>query len=299
MIHYIYKITFLCGYPCGRYYLGKRSFHGNDLTKDRYAGSGNFCRDYYKQYGKRLGETYLKEIIEINPSAEINDDRENIVIGDKWKTDPLCMNLIGGGTANFGSDHKERVKKSVLQYDLSGNLIKEYESIAAAAGSVNALAANVSNSCRKRHKTCSGFLWRFSNDPLTKEELKTLNIRSIPIKQYTPDLKFIKEWSSIKEASETLKISAASIGAVCNHSSKRHTAGGFVWSFFNEEPQNNSISVYREAKKVAQCKKDGCIIKIYDSIREAARKMKCCAATIRNACNKDLMVYGYKWKFVK
>jgi hypothetical protein len=82
MIHYIYKIIFLRGYPTGRYYLGKRSYHGTDISKDRYTGSGNFPKEYFRIYGKREGDTYIKEIIEINPTVSINKDREKIIIGD-------------------------------------------------------------------------------------------------------------------------------------------------------------------------------------------------------------------------
>ena len=53
MIHYIYKIHFLCGYPSGRYYIGRHSHRGKTLDNDKYTGSGNFCKDYFKQYGKK------------------------------------------------------------------------------------------------------------------------------------------------------------------------------------------------------------------------------------------------------
>lgn len=82
MVHYIYKIHFLCGFPSGRYYIGRHTHKGNDLSKDKYTGSGNFCKAYFKKYGKKEGITYIKEILEINPSKQINLYRENIVIGD-------------------------------------------------------------------------------------------------------------------------------------------------------------------------------------------------------------------------
>lgn len=74
--YYIYKIHFLCGFPSGRYYIGKRTYQGVEISRDRYTGSGNFCEAYFKKYGKTEGETFIKEILEINPSKKINDDRE-------------------------------------------------------------------------------------------------------------------------------------------------------------------------------------------------------------------------------
>ena len=81
MIHYIYRIDFLFGEP-GRYYLGKRSYRGKNINKDKYSGSGNFCFEYYKKYGCVINETYRKTIIEINETFEDNRKREEIIIGN-------------------------------------------------------------------------------------------------------------------------------------------------------------------------------------------------------------------------
>ena len=98
MIHYIYKIVFLCGSPQYRYYIGKRSTGEYDNWKeDPYAGSGVFCDNYFSEYGKILNKTYRKECLEENESFEINWEREKYWIGDLWKLDPLCMNKIAGG----------------------------------------------------------------------------------------------------------------------------------------------------------------------------------------------------------
>lgn len=88
IIYYIYKIHFLRVFPSGRYYIGKHK-HLGSLNNDKYTGSGNFCKAYFKKYGKKEGITYIKEILEINPSEEINNEREELLIGDKYKTDPL------------------------------------------------------------------------------------------------------------------------------------------------------------------------------------------------------------------
>lgn len=81
MIHYIYRIDFLCGKP-GRYYLGKHSFRYKNLENSKYAGSGNFCKAYYAKYGKIKDKTYRKTIIEFNDDFETNRKREEIIIGD-------------------------------------------------------------------------------------------------------------------------------------------------------------------------------------------------------------------------
>jgi hypothetical protein len=48
-----------------------------------------------------------------------------------------------------------------------------------------------------------------------------------PIIQLSKHNEFIKEWPSLKEASQTLNIKSGDISKVCN--GKQKTAGGFVW----------------------------------------------------------------------
>ena len=119
VIHYIYKIHFLCGYPSGRYYIGKHTHNGADLSTDRYTGSGVFCFHYFKKYGRKPGITYIKEILEINPSKKINDDRELFYIGNLSDDDPLCMNISIGKS---GATH------TVFQYSKKGEFIAKYDS---------------------------------------------------------------------------------------------------------------------------------------------------------------------------
>ncbi|QQV90513.1 HNH endonuclease [Polaribacter phage Danklef_1] len=50
--------------------------------------------------------------------------------------------------------------KPVLQFDLKGNLIKEYDSITIAAKVTNVFAQNISYACNGKYKQAKGFLWK-------------------------------------------------------------------------------------------------------------------------------------------
>ncbi|MGM9963986.1 MAG: hypothetical protein ACI32Z_02450 [Clostridium sp.] len=113
-VHYIYKITLLQGSLKNCYYLGKKSSkvpqyaQGGNVEKfvvdnpmfDSYSGSGVIPINYFKKYGKILGETFLKEIILFSKDSLENCLNEELVIADKYKTDPLCINLVKGGKLN-------------------------------------------------------------------------------------------------------------------------------------------------------------------------------------------------------
>lgn len=295
MIHYIYKIVFLRGYPCGRYYLGKRSYEGSDLSNDKYSGSGSFCKAYFKAYGKKLGDTYLKEIIEINPNAEINRLREIEIIGDKYKTDPLCMNIISGGS---GGDNY--TAQSVIQYNLEGEVVAIYPSEMRAFEATNINNSSISNACINKNTIAGGFIWRFVNEPLKKSELENIIIHSKPIKQYTENGIFIKDWDSAKSAEEELGIQSASIIAVCKGTNKkRHTAGGYLWSYYNKEPINNKTVAYKGNRKILQIDpKTNEIIAKFNSLADAAKAVNGNFQGIQRVCNGLRKKHrDFVWKF--
>lgn len=55
-----------------------------------------------------------------------------------------------------------------------------------------------------------------------------------PIIQYDINGNFIKEWSSIKLASESLGLHSGTIGRVCSEKHMHKTCGGFKWEFKNK-----------------------------------------------------------------
>lgn len=91
------------GRLAGHYYYGK---HTTNKLNDNYIGSGKILTSYYKKYGKIEGETYIKEIIQFYNSIEELNKAEYELIGDKWKTDPLCLNLKQGGEGGNGHVNK-------------------------------------------------------------------------------------------------------------------------------------------------------------------------------------------------
>lgn len=56
---------------------------------------------------------------------------------------------------------------------------------------------------------------------------------SIPINQYDLKDNFIKQWNSMKEAQETLKISRGNICLCCQ--GKRNKTGGYKWRYANND----------------------------------------------------------------
>lgn len=309
--HYIYKIIFLCGYPTGRYYLGKRTYRGKNLQNDPYKGSGNFCRAYFKKYGGIYGETYLKEIIEINPSRTINREREKVIIGDLWYTDPLCMNQRHGGDGGAILGHETKsstkikiakaVSKPILQYDYKGNLIKEWPNIDSASKYYKIRKTNIADCCKKRILIYHDCIWRFTNDPLTENDILILN--APVISKFTLDGDFVENYSSIHFAAVLNNITDKNVLNCCEH--KKRTAKEFTYRYWEEVKNLKHIELPKAAKcgrKVNCYTKDGIFIKTYPGLKDAARAVAnneitgyknilyCCKGNKKSA-------YGYVWRY--
>lgn len=295
IIYYIYKIHFLCGFPSGRYYIGKHKHIGN-LDKDKYTGSGNFCKAYFKKYGKKNGITYIKEILEINPSEEINNRREEILIGNKYQTDPLCMNLISGGAGQITTGE---LSKSVVQYNYYGDFVQEYNSQIEAAHAIGLECSSaISKCCITRQGSAGGFIWRFKDDPAPT--INDINIHSVPIIQYDKNGNIISIYSSIKEASKITKTNIDSISSCCSH--KRKSGGGYIWRKYNDplNPASLKKDKFWGKRKVRQYTLNGDYIKTFNSVKEASIEINAPWQAIQRVCmGKRKTSHGYKWEYDK
>lgn len=287
VIHYIYKIHFLCGFPAGRYYIGKHTHRGKDLSNDKYTGSGNFCYSYFRKYGKKEGVTYIKEILEINPSAKINNDREIYHIGNLWETDKLCMNQCPGG-----GPPPNRIQ--VYKYDLLGQYIGEYNSASEAAYDNDTSVRSVLLCCNVKLGSAGGYVWRYYKKD--KIDVDFSKLQSKPVSQYTKKGIFVKTYKSIKDAVEENGFKdSSSIGACCMR--KRNSAHGFIWRYLGDKDINTNLK-FAGNRKINQYDLDGNYIKTFNTLKDAGMEIGVPWQAIQRVCNgKRKTSHGYIWKY--
>lgn len=99
MNYYTYRIDFVDA----DYYYGRRQCEC-DPVDDKYYGSPvtHKCKWQTTEFKKTIINTYetLQEQV----------DAESELIGDKWKTDPKCLNNSAGGASYFHHKHTEESK---------------------------------------------------------------------------------------------------------------------------------------------------------------------------------------------
>jgi hypothetical protein len=126
-----------------------------------------------------------------------------------------------------------KLSKSVLQYDMDGNFIKEWESATLAAQHLNkSYGSAITECCRGYISNIYGYIWRHSDNPLPLPPKFVKRKNKVhhppyynPIDQYDMDRNFIKTWNNTKEAMIALNVKGIS---QCI-SGKYKSSGGFIW----------------------------------------------------------------------
>ena len=179
-------------------------------------------------------------------------------------------------------------KKIVLQYDLEGNLIKEWSS---AVSVYKKLKIKPEKCCRGVQKTTGGFIWRYK-DEWFDLGLNKLDKQSRQVSQYDLEGNWLRDFSSIKEAEELLDI--CNVGMSC--SGKYKSVGGYIWRYKGDDPPKKYSN--KTIRAVLQYDLLGNLIAEYDSLIEAANKTGSKSNCIQMCCvGKYKHSNNFIWKY--
>ena len=156
------------------------------------------CPHFYNAIHKYGWDNFEHEILFENLTVdEANEKEKELIEFYKSADDKFGYNIrFGGknaempesikkkiGDANRGKRHSEQTRekisqalvgkflgennpfaKTVVQYDLDGNFIKEWGSIADAAREVGTYTSKISNCCKGRRKETNGYIWKYKGE---------------------------------------------------------------------------------------------------------------------------------------
>ena len=104
------------------------------------------------------------------------------------------------------------------------------------------------------------------------------------VKQFSCDGAFIKEWSSITEASKKLNIDRANIGHCCAHKKNHTSAGNYIWRY-----KDDSIPIIKyTSDSICQLDLKGNLISIYKTAQEVSKITGVSPCSISHCCNKKI-----------
>lgn len=198
----------------------KKSFHLNKygyptihIQKDR------------KIYAYRIHRLVAQLFIE-NPYPEkfdcINhkdENRQNNFVENLEWCDRAYNNRYGSHIENIAKSHNKRI----IQYDLQGNKIREWESATIAARELGYSQSSINWCCLRKPKynTYKGFIWRYFGD----NDIRYKNGKSVCKCDDMGNI--IEEYINISTAAQSNNILITSITNCIKGRSK--TAGGFIW----------------------------------------------------------------------
>lgn len=134
----------------------------------------------------------------------------------------------------------------VQQYDMQGNLVKEWDSIVEINKKLGISKTGIVECCNNKMKSSGGFQWKYKLDNRKigvyyKEKSSTSFKKGIPSKnkgvgkreviQYDLKGKIVKVWGGVAIAEHALHIFG--VGFSCR--SKNNLAGGFQWKYYDDD----------------------------------------------------------------
>lgn len=280
-----------------------------------------------KNYKRQIKHNKIKSIFNSGYIPIIHKIYENLSESDALILEIRTIELIGkiidgkgplfnitdGGEGSSGYKHSEewksKLSKPVIQYDMNHNFIKEFDSIKDASLETKIKKQNIGACVNGKYKTSGGYIWVYKNEKdrlqghlknsfimpthkdVTKKKIAQSNIKSIL--QYDVGGKFIKEWSSIKEAAEFYKIKGSCISSCCSGVYK--TSSGFIWRY---KSHPIDVSPVYEYKKISQYDKSFIFIKEWNSAKEIEDVLGFNQINIRSCCRGvKKSCKGFIWRY--
>lgn len=269
---------------------------------------------------KIIRETGQKPIIQkifkdISKEKALNIENKVIkMIGRRdLKKGPLT-NLTDGGKMSYTQKNYNN-SNPILQFNLKGKFIKEYESKTEASDKLGFEYIFVNNEINENCETSYDYIWIYKSFFVKQnlEEPKTLpeyiliffdfKRTSISLVQFSKDGYFIKEWKSFAEVYKVLKIMHGQMRVSCE-AKGNNAAGNFIWRYrhdFGETIPYKINGVIKQNKKllkvkIAQFSETGDLIKIFDSTYEARKIFK--NNIMKTTLLKHLKAKGFYWRRV-
>lgn len=171
---------------CGKVYSMPRKNRKNQYSDTTNLVKLNITRNNYTYFKAHVGQQKAKTILLHRALAQTfipnpeNKEQVNHIDGNKQNNDLTNLEWVTPkenaqhawqmGLYNdppkfwkgkYGKDHIQ--SKPILQYDLNGKFIKEYDSTASAVRQTGINRESIKDCLRKKNKTGKGFIWKFKH----------------------------------------------------------------------------------------------------------------------------------------
>jgi len=196
-----------------QYYLDELC-KADDPSNLFYKNSYNRNRKAESSLGSKWSEESKKKKSEAQTGRKLTEKWiENISKGHKSKKEGYIHFSKKRGLTNRELSHLEKMSKNqqipVLQYDLEGNFIKEWESLTLAAKCLNIHASNISKCTTGKLSYTSGFVWIKKVSNIIENKI---NVNLPPlIYAYNENFELLGKFKDAASVSKKLNISSSCV----------------------------------------------------------------------------------------
>jgi hypothetical protein len=210
--------------------LGRFKNSSGTIMNNYKVNENGYIRVYIQNKTYALHRLVALTFIE-NPESK---EQVNHIDGNKLNN---AVSNLEWNTCSENNLHKFQIglgnnfTRKITQYDLQMNKIKDFNSISEASKELNVGKSNIQGVLSNKNKSAGDFVFKYLEDNNHYEPVK-LNNKGKNVIQYDLNMKIIKVFNSIAEASKELNIHKNNIwGVITNY---RKTAGGFIFKYLEE-----------------------------------------------------------------
>ncbi len=146
----------------------------------------------------------------------------------------IDYNSCNGIVDKIDFSKTRRYINKIVQFDLDGNFIREWESIKPILEKYEITRKAIEGCCLGKIKTAVGYRWMYKKDydKLENKKLDSIKILSQKRKiiQYTLNNEFIKIWDSLSQINKELGFNCDSISKACK-GNKGNIYKSFIWKY--------------------------------------------------------------------
>ncbi len=202
-------------------------------------------------------------------------------------------------TIDVSNKNTDTNKTPIVQFDIDGKRIAQFDSIRQAAELLNIDKTNLSDVVNGRYATYKGYIWRKLSEVGDTETIEVDNTIDKRISVFDLAGNYIGTYSGAKEASQAFDIAANRITECAK--GRRNTVKGYIFKYYRPEHVEgyslNTLIDQRYTGKVSQFDKDGNFLKVWDSAKEAAEAYDTRTCRIMRCVRGDRSSEsGYMWR---
>lgn len=199
----------------------------------------NILRVAGSALGRICGEEHKRKLSEANKgkhfyNEEIIDKIRQSNLGKVMsiKTKTLISAYAKQAAKNRPKDYYDYIFKPIVQYDLEGNVVREYEKIRSVV-EYGFDENSIPQCCNGNLKTLYGYVWRYKGEAFNKYNIKK-NTNFFPktsrkIYMLNNENNILKTFFSIAEAAKELNVVRASIRKCLKNN--KYKCKGYYWKY--------------------------------------------------------------------